>query len=182
MRIIRFCSEKCALRLAASQNVPVVFTHHTMYERDTHYVPGDSPALRRFAVQLTTDFANLCDRVFAPSESVASILRDRGVIAPLDIVPTGVDTARFSQGDGQVLRRELGIPDHAFVVGHIGRLAPEKNLDFLADAVRDSFAVAQTLISSSLARVRRKNRSGGTSNAIAYSIGCILRVAGPARN
>ena len=124
-----------AMRQAAAANVPLVFTHHTMYEQYTHYVPGDSPALRRFVVQLTTDYANLCDRVFAPSESVASIIRDRGVIAPITVVPTGVDTQAFGRGDGTTVRRELGIPSNAFVVGHVGRLAPEKNLEFLADAV-----------------------------------------------
>jgi endonuclease/exonuclease/phosphatase family metal-dependent hydrolase/glycosyltransferase involved in cell wall biosynthesis len=124
-----------AMRLAAADNVPLVFTHHTMYEQYTHYVPGDSPALRRFVVQLTTDFANLCDRVFAPSESVASVIRDRGVIAPLTVVPTGVDITAFGRGDGAAVRRELSIPGGAFVVGHVGRLAPEKNLEFLADAV-----------------------------------------------
>ena len=31
-----------ALRIAYKQNVPIVFTHHTLYEQNTHYVPGDS--------------------------------------------------------------------------------------------------------------------------------------------
>jgi glycosyltransferase involved in cell wall biosynthesis len=35
------------------------------------------------------------------------------------------------------MRRELGIPADAFVVGHLGRLAPEKNLEFLTRAVVD---------------------------------------------
>jgi endonuclease/exonuclease/phosphatase family metal-dependent hydrolase/glycosyltransferase involved in cell wall biosynthesis len=124
-----------ALRLAAADNVPLVFTHHTMYEQYTHYVPGNAPALRRFILQLTTDFSNLCDRVFAPSESVAAIIRDRGVISPIEIVPTGVPTSDLARGDGQAVRKDLGIPGGAFVVGHIGRLAPEKNLPFLAESV-----------------------------------------------
>lgn len=33
-----------AVRLARMLDVPLVFTHHTMYEHYTHYVPGDSPA------------------------------------------------------------------------------------------------------------------------------------------
>ena len=124
-----------ALRVAAYRDLPVVFTHHTQYEQYTHYVPGDSPAIRRFVTQLSTDFANLCDCVFAPSESVAAIIRQRGVIAPLQVVPTGVDTAAFAQGDGAALRESLEIPKTAFLVGHVGRLAKEKNLDFLAEAL-----------------------------------------------
>ncbi len=74
-----------ALRLAADQGIPIVFTHHTMYERYTHYVPGDSPRLKRFAVDLATGYCNLCDRVIAPSDSIARVLLSRGVDTPIDI-------------------------------------------------------------------------------------------------
>ncbi|MCS4504133.1 D-inositol-3-phosphate glycosyltransferase [wastewater metagenome] len=124
-----------ALRLASLFDLPLVFTHHTMYERYTHYVPGDSAVLRRFVVQLSTSYANLCDRVFAPSESIAGILAARGVHTPIDVVPTGVDLAAFRGGDGASFRRRLGIDADAFVIGHVGRLAHEKNLGFLARAV-----------------------------------------------
>jgi glycosyltransferase involved in cell wall biosynthesis len=124
-----------ALRVANLHELPLVFTHHTMYEQYTHYVPGDSPAMKRFVVELSTSYANLCDRVFAPSESVASVLRARGVVAPIAIVPTGVELKRFAGGTGSGLRTALGIPQDAVVVGHVGRLAPEKNLHFLAEAV-----------------------------------------------
>jgi glycosyltransferase involved in cell wall biosynthesis len=124
-----------ALRVAHMNELPLVFTHHTMYEQYTHYVPGDSQALKRFVVELSTSYANLCDRVFAPSESVASVLRARGVVAPIAIVPTGVELKRFAGGAGSGLRTAMGIPQDAVVVGHVGRLAPEKNLRFLAEAV-----------------------------------------------
>jgi glycosyltransferase involved in cell wall biosynthesis len=41
----------------------------------------------------------------------------------------------FAHGDGSAFRHQLSIPADAFVVGHLGRLAPEKNLVFLAEAV-----------------------------------------------
>ena len=126
-----------ALRIAAARNVPIVFTHHTFYEKFTHYVPGDSPALRRFVVELSTGYANLCDAVVAPSESAAGILRGRGVHVSIRVIPTGVDVKRFSGGDGAMFRSARGIPRDAFVVGHVGRLAREKNLDFLARAVEE---------------------------------------------
>jgi len=126
-----------ALRVAHSHALPLVFTHHTMYEQYTHYVPGDCPALKRFAVKLTTSYANLCDQVFAPSASIAAILRKRGCTRPLEVVPTGVRLGQFQQGDGPGFRAAMGIPATAFLVGHLGRLAPEKNLEFLARAVVD---------------------------------------------
>lgn len=126
-----------ALRMARHRGLPLVFTHHTLYERYTHYVPGDSPALKRFSIELATRYANLADQVFAPSESVRDLLRERGVTAPIEVVPTGVRTERFARGDGAAFRRRMDIPPGAWVVGHLGRLAPEKNLPFLARAVAE---------------------------------------------
>lgn len=124
-----------ALRSAAHFNVPAVFTHHTMYEQYTHYMPGDSPAMRQFAAALATEFANLCDHVIAPSGSVAEILRSRGVTVPITAIATGIDLGRFATGHGARGRAARGIPPEARVVGHVGRLAPEKNLAFLTQAV-----------------------------------------------
>lgn len=124
-----------ALRAARFRGLPLVFTHHTLYEQYTHYVPADSGVLKRFVIWLATGYANACDQVFAPSESIAALLRSRGVTTPIDVVPTGVDLARFDGADGARFRAAAGIPAEAFVVGHIGRLAAEKNLRFLADAL-----------------------------------------------
>jgi glycosyltransferase involved in cell wall biosynthesis len=124
-----------ALRVAALRNLPVIFTHHTMYEQYTHYVPGDSPVMQRFAIRLATEFANLCDHVVAPSQSIARLLRERGVTSDMTAIPTGIDTRQFARGDGELARHKYGVPAGTYVVGHVGRLAPEKNLVFLARAV-----------------------------------------------
>ncbi len=124
-----------ALRVAASKNAPVIFTHHTRYEDYTHYVPFDSPALKEMAINLSTNFANLCDGVIAPSESIARLIKRRGVEVPIRVVPTGIDVKAFAAGDGARFRQKFKLPTEAFVVGHVGRLAPEKNLEYLAEAV-----------------------------------------------
>lgn len=124
-----------ALRIAATKNAPVIFTHHTKYEDYTHYFPFDSPTLKEVAINLSTHFANLCDGVIAPSESLARLIKRRGVEVPIRVVPTGIDVASFAAGDGPRFRQKLKIPATAFVVGHVGRLAPEKNLSYLAEAV-----------------------------------------------
>jgi glycosyltransferase involved in cell wall biosynthesis len=121
--------------IANTYNLPLVFTHHTMYEQYSHYVPGDAETLQRFAVKLATSYANMCDQVFAPSESIAEILATRGVQVPVEVIPTGVNLEEFAQGSGAGFRKILGIDDNAFLVGHLGRLAPEKNLEYLSQAV-----------------------------------------------
>lgn len=124
-----------AVRLARFLNLPLVFTHHTLYEQYTHYVPGDSQAFKTFIIELATRYANLCDHVFAPSESIADLIMERGVTKPVSVIPTGVDLDRFAAGEREAGRERYGIPEDAFVIGHLGRLAPEKNLEFLSAAV-----------------------------------------------
>jgi glycosyltransferase involved in cell wall biosynthesis len=130
-----------AVRLAKSREVPLVFTHHTMYDQYAHYTAVESPATSRFIGALTAGYANMCDAVIAPSRDVATMLRRRGVDCRIEIIPTGVDVVRFSRGDGGGFRARHGIPDDAFVIGYVGRLAPEKNLDFLTSSVARFMAV-----------------------------------------
>lgn len=125
-----------AARVAQTYGLPLIFTHHTLYEHYTHYVPGDSPRMQRFAIALASEYTRLCDAVIAPSESIGELLAQRGVRADkIRVIPSGVDTRAFSHGDGGRWRQRFGIPDEAMVVGHVGRLAMEKNLGFLAAAL-----------------------------------------------
>jgi glycosyltransferase involved in cell wall biosynthesis len=107
-----------------------------MYEHYLHYVPAHATKLREFVVNLVTGYCNLCDHLVVPSQSVAQIIGARGVTTPLDVVPTGVYTEPFAKGDGAGFRAFHGISRDGFVAGYVGRLAPEKNLAFLAEAVR----------------------------------------------
>ncbi|MHB9030039.1 MAG: glycosyltransferase [Candidatus Latescibacterota bacterium] len=134
-----------AIRLAKKYETPIIFTNHTLYEQYTHYVPGDSPLLKRFVISLSVGYANLCDRVFAPSESIAQLLRERGVESPIDIVPTGIDAGLFCNGDGRRMRHSKGIPKDAFVVGFVSRVAPEKNISFLCEAVAEFMRREETV-------------------------------------
>lgn len=124
-----------ALRSGRSHGLPVVFTHHTMYERYVHYLPFHGEGMERLAAQLATEYANLTDHVIAPSESIAKILRERGVEVPVRAVPTGIDVEAFAAGESARGREALGIPRDVPLLGHVGRLAEEKNLGYLMEAV-----------------------------------------------
>ncbi len=124
-----------ALRVAHTYHLPLVFTHHTKYEDYTHNVPGDSLLLKRFVTNLASNYANLCDQVFVPSESISKLVIGRGVQAPVAVVPTGVEVDSFQRGDGPGFRSQSGITQDAFVVGHLGRLSVEKNLPFLIRSI-----------------------------------------------
>ena len=124
-----------ALRLSSQFRIPLVFTYHTMFEQHMHYLPVQNEGTKRFIIDLFTGYANLSNQVIVPSESVRAILLERGVKTPMEVIPTGVDLQEFSKGDGNVIRKRLGIPLNAVVIGSIGRLALEKNLEFLSRSV-----------------------------------------------
>lgn len=124
-----------AVRAATKRECPLVFTYHTMWEHYLHYAPDDSPAMQRFVKRMAAEYCNLCDHVIAPCESIAEILRERDITTPISAISTGIDTERFHDGDGDVARERAGVPHNAFVAGYIGRLGPEKNLTFVAEAL-----------------------------------------------
>src|SRR5581483_9669397 len=87
------------------------------------------------AIAWSTRFANSADLVLAPSDFVAARLRASGVRRPVEVVPTGIDLARFQPGDRAAARQALGLPEAGPVLLYVGRLDREKNLEFLLAAV-----------------------------------------------
>lgn len=123
-----------AWRISRLRRIPLVFTHHTLYERYAHYLPLDEDRARRLLIELTTRYANRCQLVIAPTESVRQILLDRGITVPIEVSPSGIDLRVYGGGCRARGRRALGLSEEAEVIGHVGRLSQEKNLEFLIDA------------------------------------------------
>ncbi|NEB96372.1 glycosyltransferase [Streptomyces bauhiniae] len=74
----------------------------------------------------------------AVSPTVAARLARWGVPEPrIAVVPNGIDLEpfRFDPERRARVRARLGIPDDAFVIGGIGRLAPGKRFDILIEAL-----------------------------------------------
>jgi len=94
--------------------------------------PARRMALRRAA-------AMLVDAYVAVTPKLAERARERRECHParLHVVPNGIDTARFapSVAERVTVRRELGLPEDAWIVGTVGRLSPEKNQALLVDAM-----------------------------------------------
>src|SRR3989339_144317 len=47
-----------ALRIANKYRIPIVFTHHTMWEKYSHYIPGDFSRFKPFIMNLTVGYAS----------------------------------------------------------------------------------------------------------------------------
>ncbi len=131
-----FVTGWAGLRYARRYGMPIVYTYHTQLEAYAHYVPFDAKATRFAAGQLTRTFGNLVDAVVVPTPAMAAHLRGIGVEARIEIVPSGIDIERFGNGKRDAaLRRKLRILDGQRLVLVVSRLAREKNIDIVLEAL-----------------------------------------------
>lgn len=111
--------------------VPVVFTFHTLYHRYLHYAPLPRWYSRPYTVHRVRRHCRFCRHIIAPSRAIARRMSLFHPKSPISIVPTGVRIERFQNGDGARVRARYGITLGELVLLYVGRLGPEKNLDFL---------------------------------------------------
>ncbi len=124
------------LRYARRFGMPVVYTYHTHLEMYAHYVPFDPKATRFAASQLTRTFANMVDAVVVPTPAMANHLREIGVDVRIEIVPSGIDVAHFARGRrDESLRSVLGVRNGQRLILFVSRLAREKNVEILLQAL-----------------------------------------------
>jgi len=112
---------------AAVARLPCVHTKHGV---------NPDPARRLW---LRRAASSIVDAYVAVTPTLARLAVDQHECDPtqLHVIPNGIDTARFSPNEAarRQVRSELGIPEGAWVVGTVGRLAPEKNQGLLIDAM-----------------------------------------------
>jgi len=123
-----------AVSWARQRNLPILASVHTRFETYPRYYgmaflePVLEAILRRFY--------NRCDALVAPSESMATVLREQGMNDDIGIWARGVDRDIFNSGQRSMeWRRANGIADDEIAIGFLGRLVLEKGLDVFADAV-----------------------------------------------
>lgn len=133
-----FLAHYQGVSLARALSVPVVETYHTYFEEYLHhYVPLLPRSLMRLlARRFTTSQCNALDALVVPSRAMQSALEDYGVSCPMQVIPTGMEMERFAAGDGARFRAKLGIESDRPTLVHVGRIAHEKNIDFLFRVLR----------------------------------------------
>lgn len=132
-----FAAHYIGTRAARQHGLPVLATYHTHFEEYIHhYLPLlPRPLLRALARQVARTQCNGLDAVVVPSQAMAETLRGYGVTAALHVLPTGIPVARFAGGERARFRARHGIDGQRPVALFVGRVAHEKNIDFLLRAL-----------------------------------------------
>lgn len=136
------------LRWSRQRRIPIISTNHTLYTEYTHYVPLVPKAwTKKFLESWMHRYYDQCDAVVVPSHPVENVLRAYGVSTRVEVIKSGVVTTRFN--DRLEVRRTFGIPEDAFLLLYVGRVAKEKNLGLLLNAfktIRERYPNAMLMI------------------------------------
>lgn len=134
-------------RLIAKQfKIPLVHTYHTMYEDYVHYLTRGlfNNAGKKLIEYLTLFY---CDKtvteLVVPTKKACELFKSKyKVKRDVHIVPTGIDVEKFYIENNDIkeidrIKDEYGVSSKNFNMLFVGRLAAEKNVEYLIDVVAD---------------------------------------------
>lgn len=127
------------MRAASDEHVPTIIVHAHSSSLSSWY-GGLGNAVERITDKGNKrQISHIATDYFACSEAAKGWLfpPESGVADKVHLVPNGIDAVRFAfnEQDRDAVRRQFGIPEDAFVIGHVGRFSNEKNQTFLLDAL-----------------------------------------------
>ena len=134
-------------RLFAKQyNIPLVHTYHTLYEDYVHYITkGYFDKSSKKIVEYLSKFycETTATELIVPTNKIYKLFKEKYKFEKnIHIIPTGIETERFYKENidsKQVddLRRSLKINKKDFIILFVGRLAEEKNVEFLINSQKE---------------------------------------------
>jgi len=135
-----FVAHYAAVRAARRLNIPAIETYHTFFEEYLHhYLPLVPRSLgRRLARGFARSQCRNVAALVAPSAPMRDALLAYGVATPIHIIPTGLAPDRFKPGDAARFRAAQHLPAGRPLVLYVGRVAHEKNIDFLVRVFREA--------------------------------------------
>jgi len=132
-----FIAHYAGLKAARTLGLPVVATYHTLFEEYLQHYAKLIPAswLRGQARGFSRRPCNALDAVVVPSTAMRQRLDSYGVSSPMHVLPTGIPMAQFAGGNGPRFRRQFAIAEGRPMALFVGRVAHEKNIGFLLEAL-----------------------------------------------
>ncbi len=126
-----------AVKWARKSGAKVVHTYHTLFAAYTeHYLWFLPKALGIWYAESTSRrYCNSCDLLITPSTEMQNVLASYRVQKPIEVIPTGIRLERFIGKDGNRFRKMKGYQPEDKLLLFMGRVAEEKNIDFLLKVV-----------------------------------------------
>lgn len=130
--------------VARELDIPCLHTYHTMYQDYLHYIANGHVLKEKDVAKLAHLYLKNMDGVIAPSERVLHTLQSYDVESPIRVIPTGVNLDVYGQQDSEAevekLRQRWGYDQDTPVLLSLSRLAFEKNIQTLINAMPDILA------------------------------------------
>ena len=127
-------------------NIPVVYTYHTMWADYSHYVnPINSTAIdgliKKAITRISKFYGDKSAELIVPSIKTKEALEKYGLHKNMHIIPTGLELDKFdpkNKDDKLInqIKEKYGIKEQ-FIVTFLGRIAKEKSIDVLIDAMKE---------------------------------------------
>ncbi|MDR1997659.1 MAG: glycosyltransferase family 4 protein [Candidatus Margulisbacteria bacterium] len=137
-----------ALFLAKQYRIPLVHTYHTLFAEYVHYVP--TAIGKKIGVWLSTNasrtYCHNCELTIVPSEAMRQELQKYGVANEIDVIPTGVSDHFRDSGDPREIRRKYRVSPDTDIIAYAGRLAREKNIEFLLHMHKEILKVRENIL------------------------------------
>lgn len=134
-------------RLIAKQyNIPLVHTYHTLYEDYVHYITkGYFNRSSKKLVEYLTKFycETTATELIVPTTKIYKLFKEKYKFEKnIHIIPTGIEVERFykeniNQKEVNNLRKSLKLKKSDFTILFVGRLAEEKNIEFLINSEKE---------------------------------------------
>jgi 1,2-diacylglycerol 3-alpha-glucosyltransferase len=122
---------------ASTKRLPLIYTYHTSITDYTHYIKfiGGTGLIKRAAGWFSKASTDLGDQIVVPSPKFQRLLLTQKVKQPITVIPNGIDLSMFktARNPGS-LRKRLGIASDAPIMLTVGRMDPEKRLEFIVEA------------------------------------------------
>lgn len=136
--------------VAKKLSLPIVHTYHTLYEDYVHYVTHghfDNFA-KKLAIKITKYYCEKrCDELIVPTDKIKDLFINKyNIIKQVNVIPTGIDIDKFKitpsmKKNIQTIKNKYKIKDTDFIIGSVGRIAPEKSFDKLLYNIKDMIKV-----------------------------------------
>lgn len=142
-----FAAHYAGLKLARGRGIPCIATYHTHFEEYFHhYLPIlPRPMARGLTRRIARSQCNALDAIIVPSTAMHSALARYGVNRPLHIIPTGIPLSDFEPPTTNDFRLRHRLPEDKPLALFVGRVAHEKNLGFLLDAMAHAHRLSPTI-------------------------------------